>query len=204
MIAELRLTQAGSLHVKKPARNQGLLQVAGLGAAQLAFQAEGAEGGAAESGGAAWRGGDLTWGTGLPPPTPGFLCSGPRRAQALRLERCIQTGNFGCQDCLRKVFRHAKGKTTGPQRGGLTSGTTGQDLARSLFHEADLGLGGHLRKPRTTEWAEMSGRARRPRYRPAQLLPIERAGAGQFLAPSEAAIRRLLGGGGSGRTLAAA
>lgn len=68
---------------------------------------------------------------------------------------------------LRKVFGTREGKSNWPAagRGDLTSGTTGQDLARSLFHEAGVGLGGHLRKAGTTEWAAMSGRARRPRCR---------------------------------------
>lgn len=108
---------------------------------------------AASAGAAAtWPG---TRDTGHPPPAA--------RSRPPLLARSAGSGSAGSAPGARKAeekgktsvgrlvwetfSEHAKGKTTSPRRGGLTSGTTGQDLLRSLVHEADSGLGRHLRKP---------------------------------------------------------
>lgn len=207
--ATLSLAETGSFQVRNQRGIKASSKLQALGLPRSLSRQGTREAG--HPGAAARGGGDLTWGTRRPPPAPGLLCSRTRRARALRLQRAIQRRNFGRETRLRKVFgaREREGKSDWPAagRGGLTSGTTGQDLARSLFHEAGVGLDGHLRKPGTTEWAEQSRRARRPQCGPVEIALIEREPAlGRSLrrvAPCKAAIRPLLGGGGSERRLAA-
>ena len=81
---------------------------------------------------------------------------------------------------------HAKGKATSPRPGGaaLPAEPPARICREASFTKPTEGLADIFARQWTTAWAEMPGRARLPRCRPAGPLWSKRAGAVLLLGPS--------------------
>lgn len=104
------------------------------------------------------------------------LCASSAELRGRRRNRRWET-------CTRNAWGPAKMTSDAPPAGCLTRGTTGQDLPRSLLHEADISLGRHLRKPRWTEGPSCVARSRAGRRPAGPLLMESESPAGLVLAP---------------------
>lgn len=85
-----------------------------------------------------------------------------------------------------RFSEHAKGKATSPRRGGaaLPAEPPARICREASFTKPTEGLADIFARQWTTAWAEMPGRARLPRCRPAEPLRSKGAGAVLLLGPS--------------------